>query len=127
MSLQITVTAPAFAAASAAAAPASSAAPAVPATDDGEIDVATLKGKKVPLGPGRSAMHWLSLLRSWVRRPQKRYTLADVSTHTDPTRSVWMALRGKVYDVTPYLDYHPGGRHTLMMAAGKDATKMFGQ
>jgi hypothetical protein len=30
-----------------------------------------------------------------------------------------MVLRGKVYNITPYLDFHPGGRKTLMAAAGE--------
>ena len=30
----------------------------------------------------------------------------------------WTVYQGKVYDVTSYLDYHPGGRDKLMLAAG---------
>lgn len=37
----------------------------------------------------------------------------------------WMAVRGKVYNVTRYLDYHPGGAAELMRGAGKDATSLF--
>lgn len=36
-----------------------------------------------------------------------------------------MAVRGKVYNVTRYLDYHPGGATELMKGAGKDATSLF--
>lgn len=36
-----------------------------------------------------------------------------------------MAVRGKVYNVTRYLDYHPGGAAELMKGAGKDATSLF--
>lgn len=38
-----------------------------------------------------------------------------------------MAVRGRVYDVTPYLEYHPGGRKVLEEWAGTDATKVFNQ
>lgn len=72
-------------------------------------------------------MHWMQYVRTAVRRPQKAYTLADIATHTDPRRSVWMAIHGRVYDVTAYLRYHPGGIPQLMKGAGKDCTKMFGQ
>lgn len=36
-----------------------------------------------------------------------------------------MAIHGIVYDVTPYLDYHPGGIDMMMAGAGKDASKLF--
>uniref|UniRef100_A0A3Q1G8G9 Cytochrome b5 reductase 4 n=1 Tax=Acanthochromis polyacanthus TaxID=80966 RepID=A0A3Q1G8G9_9TELE len=32
-----------------------------------------------------------------------------------------------VYNVTPYMDYHPGGEEELMKAAGKDGTDLFDQ
>eukprot|EP00959_Pyramimonas_sp_CCMP1952_P304410 6370810-Pyramimonas_sp.AAC.1 len=37
----------------------------------------------------------------------------------------WMVLRGKVYNISPYLAYHPGGQKVLMAAAGKDGTALF--
>jgi cytochrome-b5 reductase len=30
-----------------------------------------------------------------------------------------------VYDITPYLNFHPGGRDILLKAAGKDGTALF--
>lgn len=36
-----------------------------------------------------------------------------------------MAIRGLVYNVTPYMEYHPGGRAQLMRGAGMDATRLF--
>lgn len=32
-----------------------------------------------------------------------------------------------VYNVTPYMDYHPGGEEELMKAAGIDGTDLFDQ
>jgi cytochrome b involved in lipid metabolism len=37
----------------------------------------------------------------------------------------WLSLRGKVYNITPYLHYHPGGVHILQSVLGKDATALF--
>ena len=37
----------------------------------------------------------------------------------------WMCIRGQVYNVTPYMEYHPGGVDELMRGAGKDATALF--
>ncbi|KAF8365378.1 hypothetical protein PRIPAC_83207 [Pristionchus pacificus] len=39
----------------------------------------------------------------------------------------WVVLFGQVYDVSPYLEYHPGGVPELMRAAGTDATGLFNQ
>ena len=36
-----------------------------------------------------------------------------------------MALRGKVYNISPYLRFHPGGAAILLKAAGKDGTALF--
>ena len=38
----------------------------------------------------------------------------------------WAAFNGKVYNITPYLDFHPGGEKELMRVAGRDGTKLFG-
>ena len=34
-------------------------------------------------------------------------------------------MAGKVYNVTPYMDFHPGGWDELIMGAGRDATDLF--
>jgi cytochrome b involved in lipid metabolism len=42
-------------------------------------------------------------------------------------KDAWTVLGGKVYNITPYLPYHPGGVPELMKAAGRDGTKLFGE
>ncbi|KAL1379307.1 hypothetical protein pipiens_014995 [Culex pipiens pipiens] len=37
----------------------------------------------------------------------------------------WVIIRDMVYDVTPYLNEHPGGSDLIAEFAGKDATKDF--
>lgn len=32
---------------------------------------------------------------------------------------------GKVYNITPYMEYHPGGEEELMRGAGIDGTQLF--
>lgn len=39
--------------------------------------------------------------------------------------SVWLIIENKVYDVTKFLDDHPGGEEVLLEQAGKDATDIF--
>ncbi|KAJ3054966.1 hypothetical protein HK097_000191 [Rhizophlyctis rosea] len=84
--------------------------------------------KKVPLAPGHSPLDWARLKSSNTDlrgvRQLDRYTLEDIAQHK--TRNdVWMAIQGKVYNVTSYLKFHPGGAGQLMRGAGKDATDLF--
>lgn len=37
----------------------------------------------------------------------------------------WVIIHGKVYDVTDFIDEHPGGSAIIVKYAGKDATKAF--
>ncbi|CRG82780.1 L-lactate dehydrogenase (cytochrome) [Talaromyces islandicus] len=46
---------------------------------------------------------------------------AEVSKHNSK-ESCWIAVRGKVYDVTDFLDEHPGGARVILNCAGSDAT-----
>mmetsp|Transcript_34963 Transcript_34963/g.51959 ORF Transcript_34963/g.51959 Transcript_34963/m.51959 type:complete len:670 (-) Transcript_34963:83-2092(-) len=45
--------------------------------------------------------------------------LEDVSEHNDE-ESMWFTFRGAVYDMTGFLQGHPGGAPRLLMAAGQD-------
>lgn len=54
----------------------------------------------------------------------KTYTFEEVSAHN--TRDdIWIIYNGKVYDVTTYLDEHPGGEEVIIDCAGGDATDAF--
>jgi len=39
---------------------------------------------------------------------------------------IWVALDGGIYDVTPFLDAHPGGVSRIMMVQGQDLGKYWG-
>lgn len=54
----------------------------------------------------------------------KVFSLADVAEHNTP-KDCWLVIGGKVYDVTKFLDDHPGGDEVLLQATGKDATDDF--
>jgi len=41
----------------------------------------------------------------------------------DSKDDVWMSIHNKVYDVTKYLEDHPGGEEVLLDRGGKDATE----
>ncbi|XP_057448083.1 cytochrome b5 [Lotus japonicus] len=52
------------------------------------------------------------------------YTMQEASLHNTKD-DCWIVVDGKVYDVTQYLDDHPGGDDVLIAATGKDATDDF--
>jgi 4-hydroxysphinganine ceramide fatty acyl 2-hydroxylase len=47
------------------------------------------------------------------------YTAEDVAKHNSPD-SCWITRAGKVYDVTSFLQDHPGGDDMILKFAGKD-------
>jgi cytochrome-b5 reductase len=51
-------------------------------------------------------------------------TASELALHKSRD-DIWMAIRGHVFNITPYMDFHPGGRAQLMRGAGKDATILF--
>ncbi|KAG6857394.1 hypothetical protein H0H87_004756 [Tephrocybe sp. NHM501043] len=83
---------------------------------------------KVALAPGHSPLDWASLKTSGT-------DLRGVDTLSRIPPSVlkqhnkrddaWSAFYGKVYNITPYLAFHPGGERELMRVAGRDGTKLF--
>ncbi|PKA62062.1 Cytochrome b5 [Apostasia shenzhenica] len=52
------------------------------------------------------------------------YTLADVSNHIS-REDCWLIIGSKVYNVTKFLEDHPGGDEVLLAVSGKDATNDF--
>ncbi|XAR60967.1 hypothetical protein NMG60_11034532 [Bertholletia excelsa] len=54
----------------------------------------------------------------------KVFSLAEVSEHNN-SKDCWLVISGKVYDVTKFLEDHPGGDEVLLSATGKDATDDF--
>jgi cytochrome b involved in lipid metabolism len=52
------------------------------------------------------------------------YTLAQVATHKDAT-SCYAVVRGSVYDLTTWIQKHPGGPQRILSMCGKDATSAF--
>lgn len=52
------------------------------------------------------------------------YSRAEVARH-NTDEDLWVVIDGKVYDLTNWLLFHPGGRDPLLLCAGGDATKLF--
>ncbi|KAI0316117.1 cytochrome b5 [Amylostereum chailletii] len=54
----------------------------------------------------------------------KVVTYDELKQHTKKD-SIWVLINGKVYDVTKFIDEHPGGDEVIMSEAGKDGTEAF--
>ena len=86
---------------------------------------------KVALRPGYSLMDWIKLTKSGkdlagTGGKLLQVTPAELARHKY-RKDAWMAINGIVYNVTEYMDYHPGGWDELIRGAGRDATKLFNE
>ncbi|KAL7943300.1 hypothetical protein V8C42DRAFT_330295 [Trichoderma barbatum] len=91
--------------------------------------------RQVMLTPGHSPLDWARIsgpnadLRGVASStPYMRVTPSMLKVQTGRKgKDAWMAISGKVYNVTPYAKFHPGGVPELMRGAGRDGTKLFGE
>ncbi|KAJ5111116.1 acyl-CoA dehydrogenase [Penicillium argentinense] len=56
--------------------------------------------------------------------PHASYSLEDVASHNQEN-SLWVIIDDKIFDLTSYLDDHPGGKKVLLSVGGQDATKKY--
>ncbi|VDK88619.1 unnamed protein product [Litomosoides sigmodontis] len=84
------------------------------------------KRPKVALTHGRSLMHWIKLTSSKCTEAKVKRGIdhVELSKHAS-VGDCWILLGERVYDVTDYLAFHPGGVEELMRAAGTDGTDLF--
>ncbi|XP_072990161.1 cytochrome B5-like protein [Typha latifolia] len=59
------------------------------------------------------------------RKTSRTYTKEEVSQH-NARKDCWIIVKGKVYDVTPYVEEHPGGDAILNNAGGDSTEGFFG-
>lgn len=52
------------------------------------------------------------------------FTLSEVSEHWQPD-DCWIVVFDRVYDVTQFVDEHPGGAYIMQEHLGRDATLVF--
>ena len=79
--------------------------------------------KKVILQPGHSPLDWAQLNRT----PPPQYisiNKQELQKHKS-LQDCWTCINGKVYNITPYINFHPGGVEEIMKCAGKDGTSLF--
>lgn len=94
--------------------------------------------RAVVLTPGHSPLDWARLsssphvdLRNLPGGPSAPYLRVTPSMLKKMTgrkgKDAWTAMGGKVYNITPYLPFHPGGEAELLRGAGRESTKLFGE
>jgi len=54
----------------------------------------------------------------------KQFTWEEVAQHNTAS-SCWVYIGNAVYDITTWLDRHPGGRDILLLTAGRDVSDLF--
>ncbi|XP_077213889.1 cytochrome b5 domain-containing protein RLF-like isoform X2 [Tasmannia lanceolata] len=86
---------------------------------------------KVPFEKGYSQMDWLKITRTHPdlaglkgQSNRRLISMDEVKQHKTEG-SIWTVLKGRVYNISPYMKFHPGGVDMLMKAAGKDCTSLF--
>jgi cytochrome b involved in lipid metabolism len=87
--------------------------------------------RQVLFEKGYSQVDWVRLtqrdpdLAGLQGRPRRRdISPEEVARHCTEA-DAWTVLRGRVYNITPYLRFHPGGVPLLLKVAGTDGTALF--
>ncbi|VCU39864.1 Bgt-166 [Blumeria graminis f. sp. tritici] len=96
----------------------------------------TKSSKRVLLAPGHSPLDWARLINSDVvltglapgTQPYIKVPPSLLKKYTGRKgQDAWTVLSGKVYNITPYIPFHPGGKPELLRCAGRDGTKLFAE
>ncbi|KAF7509035.1 hypothetical protein GJ744_008430 [Endocarpon pusillum] len=95
----------------------------------------TKSSRQVTLTPGHSPLDWAALTADPSNKLRGKDAPTDQLIRVPPSRlryqngrkgrDAWTEYQGKVYNITPYLPFHPGGEGELMKGAGRDAAKLF--
>jgi cytochrome b involved in lipid metabolism len=56
---------------------------------------------------------------------EKKYTLADIAKHKTSS-DCWTTVNGGVYDLTSFVNKHPGGVDNIVKVCGIDGSTLFG-
>jgi cytochrome b involved in lipid metabolism len=59
-----------------------------------------------------------------TKENEKIYTMEEISKHNSK-ESCWTVIRGDVYDLTNWINKHPGGADKILKICGKDGTDLF--
>lgn len=88
--------------------------------DDNEIEKARLQMKKVRLAEKLNKIKYGNNLDQNLPSISR----AQIEKANNEGKAL-VVIAGKVYDVTEFVDVHPGGRETIMKRRGEDVTTLF--
>ena len=79
-----------------------------------------------PTEPGSGESGWMkpsaearmAQAKQDEKAPKKQFTREEIEKHGSP-ESCWLVVDNKVYDATSVLDWHPGGKASILAHAGK--------
>ena len=57
--------------------------------------------------------------------PRPRIEISDLIRRTNAADGLWIAIDGRVFDLTEFAEIHPGGRKLIQSFAGTDATRSY--
>lgn len=101
--------------------------------------------RKVILSPGHSPLDWASLTQSTSPSAPTTLRGIDATSVLGPFRlgritpsqlkfqngrkgkDAWTVYQGRVYNISAYLDFHPGGREELLKGAGRRSDELFAE
>lgn len=87
--------------------------------------------RKVALEPGCSPLDWARLnssgknLRGIDGRDYPLRVNKELLKSHSKIDDCWTVLKGRVYNITEYVRFHPGGVEEIMKCAGRDGTLLF--
>ena len=91
--------------------------------------------RKVILEPGHSPLDWAALANNPNAGLRGKDAPGETLLRITPAqlkmqngkkgRDAWTVYQGKVYNITPYVPFHPGGAGEILRGAGKDSVKLF--
>lgn len=96
----------------------------------------TVSRRKVALAPGHSPLDWAALISKTPAhelrgvKPETppallvRITKAELKKHAAKD-DCWTCINGRVFNITRYINFHPGGVEEIMKCAGRDGTALF--
>jgi len=90
--------------------------------------------RKVILEPGHSPLDWAALTTDPNARLRGKDAPDNLIRVTPEQlkrqngrkgRDAWTVYNGKVYNISPYVPFHPGGAGEILRGAGKESVKLF--